>query len=85
LTALPEDMAFLALDAPPPVRSLLSVRGGSGEIRALEVAKVFESPHQSPQGVSGCLAHFVGLERLERMAWVGTEGLSLPGPDAEEP
>ena len=67
-----EEGVFIALDDPPPVRTVLAVVEG-GRRRALEVAWVVEVPDPgSPRGFHG---RWVSDEALERAARVGTEHL----------
>jgi len=72
------DKPFIALDAPPPVRSLLKVSEGEGEsVRAFEVGRVIEVVDDS-EPTRGCYGSFVELDRLEDQKKVGSEHLE-PG------
>jgi hypothetical protein len=88
LAELPDGSFFVALDEPPPVRTVLSVREEDGEARAFEVSHVLEIGEAGPTGARGCQGRFVEAERLEQQHGVGSEHLT-PGephssPDAAE-
>ena len=67
---------FLALENPPPVRSLLRVHVGD-ERKAFEVARVIEVVDES-EPARGCYGRYVELERLSEQDKVGSEHLE-PG------
>ena len=71
-----EDAVFIALDNPPPVRSLLRVIEGESA-RAFEVGRVIEVINDD-EAQRGCYGSFIELERLEEQARVGSEHLE-PG------
>jgi hypothetical protein len=68
--------AFLCLDNPPPVRSLLRITIGD-EQRAFEVGKVIEVIDDT-ETERGCHGTFVALERLAEQQKAGSE-LLQPG------
>lgn len=67
---------FLALENPPPVRSLLKLIAG-GEPKAFEVARVIEVVDET-EPARGCYGRYVELDRLGEQARVGSEHLE-PG------
>jgi hypothetical protein len=67
---------FLALENPPPVRSLLRVYAGE-ERKAFEVARVIEVVDES-EPARGCYGRFVEFDRLGEQDKVGSEHLE-PG------
>jgi hypothetical protein len=72
------ELAFLALDNPPPVRSLLRlIEAGAEEPRAFEVARVVEVV-EDDEPARGCYGRYIELERLDEQAKVGSEHLE-PG------
>ena len=81
---LPDGSFFIALDEPPPVRTVLSVREEDGEARAFEVSHVIEMSEASPTGATGCQGRFVEAERLERQRGVGSEH-HAPGEPQHSP
>jgi hypothetical protein len=87
LAELPDGSFFIALDEPPPVRTVLSVREEGGEARAFEVSHVIEISEASPIGVTGCQGRFVEAKRLERQRDVGSEhhapGEAQHSPEAD--
>jgi len=70
------DRMFLALENPPPVRSLLRLRAGD-ELSAFEVARVIEVVDET-EPARGCYGHTIPLERLVEQQKVGSEHLE-PG------
>jgi len=84
LAELPDGSFFIALDEPPPVRTVLSVREEDGEARAFEVGHVIEIGEASPTGATGCQGRFVAAERLERQRGVGSEH-HVPGEPHHRP
>jgi hypothetical protein len=70
------ELLFLALDNPPPVRSLLRIVDGD-EHKAFEVARVIEVLDDS-EAARGCYGRYVDLERLAAQTRVGSEHLE-PG------
>jgi hypothetical protein len=70
------EQAFLCLENPPPVRSLLRITIGE-EQRAFEVGRVIEVVDES-EAERGCHGTFVALERLAEQLRVGSEHLQ-PG------
>lgn len=70
------DRLFLALDNPPPVRSLLRVHADE-QARAFEVARVIEVVDDS-EPARGCYGFYVDDERLAEQDMVGSEHLE-PG------
>lgn len=70
------EQAFLCLENPPPVRSLLRITVGE-EQRAFEVGRVIEVVDES-EAERGCYGAFVALERLVEQQRVGSEHLQ-PG------
>jgi hypothetical protein len=70
------DRTFLALDQPPPVRSLLKLTIDD-EQKAFEVGRVIEVVGEG-EPARGCYGAFVDLERLGEQAKVGSEHLQ-PG------
>jgi hypothetical protein len=70
------EQAFLCLENPPPVRSLLRITVGE-EQRAFEVGRVIEVVDES-EAERGCYGAFVALERLAEQQRVGSEHLQ-PG------
>ncbi|MFO7566916.1 MAG: hypothetical protein R6X02_30005 [Enhygromyxa sp.] len=71
-----DDRLFLALDNPPPVRSLLRLVAGD-EQKAFEVARVVEVVDED-EPARGCYGRYVELERLAEQDKVGSEHLE-PG------
>ena len=71
-----DDAVFLALDAPPPVRSILRITEGEN-VRAFEVGRVIEVADDS-EPTRGCYGSFVDDARLDDQAKVGSEHLE-PG------
>lgn len=67
------EQAFLSLDNPPPVRSLLRITIGE-EQRAFEVGRVIEVVDET-ETERGCHGTFVPLERLDEQQKVGSEHL----------
>ena len=84
LAELPDGSFFVALDEPPPVRTVLSVREEDGEARAFEVCRVIEIGEAGPTGARGCQGRFVEAERLEQQHGVGSEHLT-PGEPHSSP
>jgi hypothetical protein len=70
------DRMFLALENPPPVRSLLRLRAGE-ELSAFEVARVIEVVDET-EPARGCYGQRVSLDRLVEQDKVGSEHLE-PG------
>lgn len=70
------EQAFLCLENPPPVRSLLRISVGE-EQRAFEVGRVIEVVDEG-EAERGCYGSFVALERLADQQRVGSEHLQ-PG------
>ncbi|PRQ08020.1 hypothetical protein [Enhygromyxa salina] len=70
------DRMFLALEQPPPVRSLLKLTIGD-EQKAFEVGRVIEVVGEG-EPARGCYGQFVEFERLGEQAKVGSEHLQ-PG------
>lgn len=70
------DQLFLALDNPPPVRSLLRLLVDD-ERKAFEVARVIEVIDED-EPARGCYGRYVDLERLDEQTKVGSEHLE-PG------
>jgi hypothetical protein len=70
------EQAFLCLENPPPVRSLLRITVGD-EQRAFEVGRVIEVVDES-EAERGCYGAFVAVERLAEQQRVGSEHLQ-PG------
>jgi hypothetical protein len=70
------EQAFLCLENPPPVRSLLRITVGD-EQRAFEVGRVIEVVDES-EAERGCYGAFVEVERLAEQQRVGSEHLQ-PG------
>jgi hypothetical protein len=70
------EQAFLCLENPPPVRSLLRITYGE-EQRAFEVGRVIEVIDES-EAERGCYGTFVALDRLAEQLRVGSEHLQ-PG------
>jgi hypothetical protein len=70
------EQAFLCLENPPPVRSLLRITVGE-EQRLFEVGRVVEVVDES-EAERGCHGTFVALERLAEQQRVGSEHLQ-PG------
>ena len=71
-----EDHVFIALEQPPPVRSLLRLTIGE-ERKAFEVQRVVEVASDD-EPARGCYGSFVDVERLEEQTKVGSEHLQ-PG------
>jgi hypothetical protein len=72
----PGDLLFLAIDNPPPVRSLLSLRDGD-QRKAFEVVRVVEVVDED-ESARGCYGREIPVERLDEQAKVGSEHLE-PG------
>ncbi len=70
------DPAFINLDNPPPVRSLLRIGEGEG-VRVFEVSRVVEVIDES-EPKRGCYGSFVDAARLGEQDRVGSEHLE-PG------
>jgi hypothetical protein len=70
------EQAFLCLENPPPVRSLLRITHGE-EQRAFEVGRVIEVIDEG-EAERGCYGTFVALDRLAEQLRVGSEHLQ-PG------
>lgn len=70
------DRMFLALENPPPVRSLLRLRAGE-ELSAFEVARVVEVVDEA-EPARGCYGRMIELDRLAEQQKVGSEHLE-PG------
>ncbi len=70
------EQAFLCLENPPPVRSLLRISVGETQ-RAFEVGRVIEVVDEI-EAERGCYGAFVALERLSEQQRVGSEHLQ-PG------
>jgi hypothetical protein len=70
------EQAFLCLENPPPVRSLLRITVGETQ-RAFEVGRVIEVVDEI-EAERGCYGAFVALERLSEQQRVGSEHLQ-PG------
>lgn len=68
--------AFIGLDSPPPVRSLLRVIVGE-DVRVFEVDRVIEVVEDGEPS-RGCYGNFVDAARLEEQQRVGSEHLQ-PG------
>lgn len=66
---------FVALDDPPPVRSVVVIHGDDGS-HPLEVTRVVEVPESDPRGARGVYGRFVDDEALQRTDRVGTEHLA---------
>lgn len=81
LVPLDDERAFVALETPAPVRSLLAIHGVDGDVRALEITAVHEYP-TGPTGERGCVGRFVDYAALHRAARVGTESLARPSTEA---
>jgi hypothetical protein len=71
------EQAFLCLENPPPVRSLLRITVGE-EQRAFEVGRVIEVVDEG-EAERGCYGAFVALERLTEQQRVGSEHLQPTG------
>jgi hypothetical protein len=71
---------FIALDDPPPVRSILAIAEGAQAPRAFEVTGVVEVPPDG--GVRGFVGRFIESDALARYARVGTEHLADGEPEA---
>jgi len=69
----PGDLLFLAIDNPPPVRSLLSLRDGD-QRKAFEVVRVVEVVDED-ESARGCYGREIPVERLDEQAKVGSEHL----------
>ncbi|HLT36357.1 MAG TPA: hypothetical protein VK034_08725 [Enhygromyxa sp.] len=67
---------FLALENPPPVRSLLRLISGD-EQKAFEVVRVIEVVDDD-ESARGCYGRYVDIERLAEQIKVGSEHLE-PG------
>jgi hypothetical protein len=67
------EQAFLCLENPPPVRSLLRITVGD-EQRAFEVGRVIEVVDES-EAERGCYGTFIALDRLAEQQRVGSEHL----------
>ncbi|MEM9456116.1 MAG: hypothetical protein AAGF11_18180 [Myxococcota bacterium] len=65
---------FVAIDEPPPVRTVLAVVQGD-ERRALEVTSVVEVAERDEHGTRGFYGRWVDEEALGRAGQVGTEHL----------
>jgi len=76
--------AFVALDDPPPVGTLVAAYSEGEDVRALEVTQVVEVPEHDERRQRGCYARIVELEALERFGKAGTEHLS-GGPQSGAP
>jgi hypothetical protein len=68
------DILFVALDDPPPVRSIIVVHDAEGA-RPVEVTKVVEVPEGDPRHARGIYGRLVDDEARQRAARVGTEQL----------
>lgn len=69
-----QEGVFVALDDPPPVRTVMAVVEGD-QRRALEVAWVVEVTERDERGTRGFYGRWVDDEALARAAKVGTEHL----------
>jgi hypothetical protein len=72
---------FVAMDDPPPVRSILAVSDGDGAPRAFEVTAVVEVAPEG--GVRGFHGRFIESDALARFERVGTEHLSDGEPEGD--
>lgn len=74
--ALSDDQegVFVAIDEPPPVRTVLTVVQGD-ERRALQVVSVVEVAERDERGTHGFYGRWVDEDALERASKVGTEHL----------
>ena len=69
-----EEGVFVAIDDPPPVRTVLTVVQGQ-ERRPLEVTSVVEVADRDERGTRGFYGRWVDADKLENAAKVGTEHL----------
>ena len=74
-----EGGVFVALDDPPPVRSILAITAGDEAPRALEVTAVVEVAPEG--GARGFYGRFIEDDALARFERVGTEHLSDGEPE----
>lgn len=77
------DTIFLALDEPPPVRTLLRVVDDGANARVLEVTRVVEVPEPAGRNARGLYGRFVDDAAGARLERVGTEHIAAgEGTDA---
>ena len=77
------DGVFVALSAPPPVRTVLRLEHADASIRALQVTRVVEVDGSDDRGERGFYARFVEGDALAASEKVGSEHLSAPASDPE--
>lgn len=70
------ERTFIAMEAPPPVRSVVALHQEDGSVTSLEVREVVEVGDSDPRGTCGCYGVEVDADALARAARVGTEGLA---------
>lgn len=81
LHELSDGRVFIELSEPPPIRTVLRVRGEDGETRAFEIGHVVEIQDADPIGARGCYGAFADDAKLEEHEKVGSEAL---GPGASQ-
>lgn len=72
------DGVFVALEAPPPVRTVLRAVASDGSVRALVVTRVVEVADGDAGGARGFYGRFVDDEALAKSDAVGSEHLDAP-------
>lgn len=70
------DTIFVALDEPPPVRTLLRVVEEGAKPRVLEVTRVIEAPDADGRNARGLYGRFVDDAAGARLERVGTEHIA---------
>lgn len=84
------DGVFVALSAPPPVRTVLRLEHADGTVQAIEVTRVVEVEGEGDRGQRGFYARIVAGDVLAASDRVGSEHLSAPqspdrgGPGSED-
>lgn len=80
------DGVFVALSAPPPVRTVLRLEHADGTVQAIEVTRVVEVEGEGDRGQRGFYARIVAGDVLAASDRVGSEHLSAPqSPDRGGP
>lgn len=80
------DGVFVALSAPPPVRTVLRLEHADGTVQAIEVTRVVEVEGEGDRGQRGFYARIVAGDVLAASDRVGSEHLSSPqSPDRAGP
>lgn len=80
------DGVFVALSAPPPVRTVLRLEHADGTVQAIQVTRVVEVEGEGDRGQRGFYARHLEGDALAVSDRVGSEHLSAPqSPDRVGP